>query len=724
MKKYLLTPVVFCISLIGFAQLSTNEVPLSFKENLNRDSIPQVKLSAPDFNQINKQDSIDNLNGLPPRFGYGIEVNLTTENSGKWVDLPNSRGRLWQLEIYSPGALSINLLYDKFYIPPGGKFFVYSVDKKKILGAFTERNNKGDKIQPGAFATSLILKDRIIIEYFNPSYSNEIPIISVNKVVHGYKYITPFNFGDSDDSCEININCPLGENWQDEKTSVALIVVDGTRWCTGSLINNTLENGAPYLLTADHCLCGLDAITNPYATTWTFLWNYESPTCENGTDFNPPSTSGATVIANNPASDFALLQLDETPYDLIPSLCLYYNGWSRSNNAASNTTGIHHPMGDIKKISVSYSSPSSYGNGNFWQVIYDQGIVERGSSGSPLYNQSSRVVGQLYGTPQNDPISCQNPDGPAIYGKFSVSWDNSTNSKRRLKDWLDPISSIPLTLNGAYLFPANYCNISGPNVVCSSGASFTLNNLPTGCTIEWSSGQYLARSSPQGSNPCTFTATSNGSSWIQATINSSSCGSITLPKKTVWAGKPILNSIAGPFPPYIYKGCTGQQYTFYTIPARDPVSQSSYQWMVEPGYLSWYFMYQYYDWVTIVFNDPSDYYQVIARASNTCGNTEWKSTLFSFKYIQIMDCYYFSMYPNPASEYITITLTVTENDKDFVRPSEFNVQIIDNVGISYYSTTKTEDSFTIPVSHLKDGNYFVRITYGNKIESLPLIIKH
>jgi lysyl endopeptidase len=189
MKKYLLTPVVFCISLIGFAQLSTNEVPLSFKENLNRDSIPQVKLSAPDFNQINKQDSIDNLNGLPPRFGYGIEVNLTTENSGKWVDLPNSRGRLWQLEIYSPGALSINLLYDKFYIPPGGKFFVYSVDKKKILGAFTERNNKGDKIQPGAFATSLILKDRIIIEYFNPSYSNEIPIISVNKVVHGYKYI-------------------------------------------------------------------------------------------------------------------------------------------------------------------------------------------------------------------------------------------------------------------------------------------------------------------------------------------------------------------------------------------------------------------------------------------------------------------------------------------------------------------------------------------------------
>jgi hypothetical protein len=141
--------------------------------------------------------------------------------------------------------------------------------------------------------------------------------------------------------------------------------------------------------------------------------------------------------------------------------------------------------------------------------------------------------------------------------------------------------------------------------------------------------------------------------------------------------------------------------------------------MVEPGYLSWYFMYQYYDWVTIVFNDPCDYYQVIARATNTCGNTYWV-----YKNVAIMDCYYFSMYPNPASDYVTLTLTVPDTDTDFKIPSDYKVQIIDNAGMTYYSAIKSGDSFTIPVSHLKDGNYFVLITYGNKIESLPLIIKH
>jgi hypothetical protein len=37
---------------------------------------------------------------------------------------------------------------------------------------------------------------------------------------------------------------------------------------------------------------------------------------------------------------------------------------------------------------------------------------------------------------------------PDWYGKLSVSWDNSTNPKRRLKDWLDPNDSGVTTLDG------------------------------------------------------------------------------------------------------------------------------------------------------------------------------------------------------------------------------------------------------------------------------------
>lgn len=267
----------------------------------------------------------------------------------------------------------------------------------------------------------------------------------------------------------------------------------------------------------------------------------------------------------------------------------------------------------------------------------------------------------------------------------------------------------------SYLNP----QLSGPGIVCSE-TPLTIEHIPDGSNIVWDCGPDLNLISGQGSNPATFSSMGNGMSWVEATIETS-YDTFYL-NKDVWSGKPLLDSISGPSPPYIYKGCTGRPYTFWANPARDPDSQSSYQWMVVPPYFDYYFQYQYYDWATIVFNDPYDYYQVMARATNTCGSTSWITTYDEIGFIEIIDCYYFSMYPSPASEYITIMLTVPENDKDFVRPSEFNVQIIDNVGISYYSTTKTEDSFTIPVSNLRNGNYYVIITYGQKVESLPLVI--
>ncbi|MGI6340033.1 MAG: T9SS type A sorting domain-containing protein [Bacteroidales bacterium] len=46
------------------------------------------------------------------------------------------------------------------------------------------------------------------------------------------------------------------------------------------------------------------------------------------------------------------------------------------------------------------------------------------------------------------------------------------------------------------------------------------------------------------------------------------------------------------------------------------------------------------------------------------------------------------------------------------------MKIIDYYGTLHYQTTKSGDSFTIPVSGLKDGNYILQITIGDKISSL------
>jgi hypothetical protein len=263
--------------------------------------------------------------------------------------------------------------------------------------------------------------------------------------------------------------------------------------------------------------------------------------------------------------------------------------------------------------------------------------------------------------------------------------------------------------------------ISGPNLICQpSSHDYSIENLTPGYTITWNPGPNVTRISPPGSNPCTFSFSGSGSKSIGATINSTCYSSQTIPQHNVWLGIPDFDYISGPNPPISYKGYTGQPYTFWTYPARDPDSQSSYQWMVVPPEYDWYFTYQYYDWATIVFNDPYDYYQVMCRATNTCGATNWQ-----YKQVAIMQGYYFSMFPNPASDIVTVDLIgPTENIENLEKPFDFDVQILDYSGILHYSAKKSGDSFTIPVSNLKDGSYTVRITYGKEVENLPLIIKH
>jgi hypothetical protein len=173
MKKiYFIITLFFIISKIdGYGQISTEERPVSFSFDNNiviQSNIKKVK-SLPSFDMLKiiREDKEDEHSGVPPRFGYKHKVNYNLDNSGIWTTLPNG-DKIWQLEIYSQGALSINLLYDKFWLPEGAKFFIYSSNKKHSIGAFTSVNNKGDRKNVQGFATGLVYSDRVILEYYLP----------------------------------------------------------------------------------------------------------------------------------------------------------------------------------------------------------------------------------------------------------------------------------------------------------------------------------------------------------------------------------------------------------------------------------------------------------------------------------------------------------------------------------------------------------------------------
>ncbi|MBT6835995.1 MAG: PKD domain-containing protein [Bacteroidetes bacterium] len=422
------------------AQISHGGTPLSFTNTKNELLDIKYKIVyATNLPQLKADDAIrDKSKSYPWRFGENIDVNYTMENSGEWDILPKGE-KVWRLGIYSPGALSLNLTYSDFYIPEGGQLFIYNSDKTEVIGAFTHENNKVGR----EFATTLIAGEAIIIEYNESVSVSSKASIQINIVTHGYR--NAFDYAEkalgSSGSCNNNVACPESAGWEDQIKSVAMMVSGSSGFCTGSMVNNTANDGTPYFLTADHCY------SNP--ATWIFWFNWQSATCANpGSSPAHDDISGAILRARNSASDFCLVELSSTP---PAGYGIYYNGWNRENIASTNSVGIHHPSGDIKKISfdndASVSSdyaPAPYLANSHWEVTaWDDGTTEGGSSGSPLYDQNYRVIGQLHG----GWASCSSITQD-YYGKFSMSWDYSATTSAQLEFWLDPSGTNPLVIDG------------------------------------------------------------------------------------------------------------------------------------------------------------------------------------------------------------------------------------------------------------------------------------
>lgn len=420
-----------------FAQISENSSPLSF------DIVLQEKVNSIEFPKVNverllQEDSLDQLRNRPMRFGNAHEVSISFANSAS-KEIINNETKVWRLELLCPEAFSINLIYSDFRIPIGGKLFLYNEDRSYLLGAFTSSNNTDENPE---FATGLIPGEKLILEYNSPVLLPD-PKIEISSVIHGYKNF--FLFGDSG-PCNNNVNCPEGLDWVNQTNSVAMIVLaGGTRWCSGAMINNSCEDGTPYFLTANHCLTG------PGVSNWMFYFNYQSPSCANIDGPTNQIVSGASLIATSASSDFALLELDNRP---PLAYNVFYSGWSNINVSTDSAVAIHHPSGDIKKISFSnqntestdYLSSNIDTNETHWRIpAWDDGTTEGGSSGSPLFNTEKQIVGQLHG----GYASCTNITSD-WYGKFSYSWDKGSNSSARLSDWLNPSQGPNDTLNGNY----------------------------------------------------------------------------------------------------------------------------------------------------------------------------------------------------------------------------------------------------------------------------------
>ncbi len=482
MKKcyYLLLVISCCFSWsIGRAQISEGGTPPSFAyENTTLTLRSASKLHIPfSVDDLLAEDVVREAAGGLPRIAKIIPVNFSINNSGEWTELPNGQ-HIWRLTIDAPGATGIILTYDEFVIPPGGKLFIYNQDRSRVLGAYAEKTNrKGEE-----FATELVPGDKITLEYVaspfvdlenspakTMSYNTGMPTATAQQpriVVAGvgYAYGDEFRARGKSESCEVNVNCAEGADWQDEKKGVAryTIPIRGAHYlCTGSVVNNTAEDFRPLFLSAHHCVNGA---TTAELKEIVFYFHYEYPDCANlGTDPEVPTMTGATLLSKTPmsgGSDGALLELN----DRIPSdYDVYYNGWDRTDVPAQSGVGIHHPAGDVKKIST-FTSNATFTTWNgegmigatnaHWNVTFvatanGHGVTEGGSSGSPLFDQNGLVVGTLSGGNSACSTTAAK-NGRNLYGSLWYHWDGSPSTAEHFNTFLDPNGTGKTTMQGTY----------------------------------------------------------------------------------------------------------------------------------------------------------------------------------------------------------------------------------------------------------------------------------
>jgi lysyl endopeptidase len=446
----LIVAFIFCMHysvLIG--QISKGGTPLSISAKIST-PVPIVELPTPDWDKIREEDR----KGMGSfRFAFPIATIISPDNSGTWTALPNGN-RIWQVKIKSKEAYGLAVSFSNFELPQGAQLFIYSPDYKQVMGAYDASNNPASK----QFLGSIIDGDETIVEYIEPKNVGKKMPFTITNIYHAYNQglLSPTDFGESL-ACEINVNCPQGANLQNQKRGVVrilLVVEGGMGWCSGSLIQNTKLDGKPYVLSAYHCADGYTPIYN----LWTFYFNYETAGCTNPT--TEPATQslqGCVARAGSNATDFILFELNQrvpTNYNA------YFNGWNRdSSNLTTKSTIIHHPKGDIKKISVDNDAPIVSNATTNWTstvaptttlprshlvFIPDEGTSEAGSSGAPFFDANGRIIAQNHGGSVAD---CQ--INYLMGGWFAKSWDGKGTPQTRLKDWLDPMNTGVLTLNGS-----------------------------------------------------------------------------------------------------------------------------------------------------------------------------------------------------------------------------------------------------------------------------------
>lgn len=266
--------------------------------------------------------------------------------------------------------------------------------------------------------------------------------------------------------------------------------------------------------------------------------------------------------------------------------------------------------------------------------------------------------------------------------------------------------------------------ISGTSTVCTSNATFTINNLPAGCTVNWSHSSNLAYVSGQGSSTYTVKATSSttsGAGWAEALINGP-CGSVTI-RRVVWVGYPSMPYDISGFP---YDGMQFPSNSYFNfIVWAQPIEQgvNSYEWNVVGGtILNGQSTFQI-DVLTDNAISGNIGFGVSVKVGNSCGWSPWLSRTGIVYDSGGGGGSTYSIYPNPATTTVVVSIIESTNSASQgtveIQPIS-SIKVFDKMGQMVLARNYPHKPRVVQlnISPLQKGIYLLKV---NDAESHTLI---
>ena len=264
--------------------------------------------------------------------------------------------------------------------------------------------------------------------------------------------------------------------------------------------------------------------------------------------------------------------------------------------------------------------------------------------------------------------------------------------------------------------------ISGPSTLCSQ-ATYTIDNLPEGAAVQWNVNRILSIVSGQGTDSVVVQKRTDGIAAISAVVSING-QDISLPQKMIQAGSdfPVFALYDAATNMQVQVGTVGINHYFLATGSNLPGHPADFYWTVispNPDDIPMNFSGEQFSFLA----NGEGYYSISLKINGECG---WSAENIQSIYFQNTNNG-FALFPNPASENVTVSLTPEEAKgstiETFVSESpRYQIQLWSSSGLVKQVETD-QKNYLLNLIGVPPGFYYVHVIKDGQTYRRQLVVQ-